>query len=1040
MKPSWYEDFFLWKIGALTHDPPHKAWIIAGLLKDGWKTGLSKKNIEAAEKRKIKHKHELASFAIRAAIFSEDMADYLDGFPKGERETIGNSEEVKGREENTKRVIKKADILASAFDRWQISEFQEKFGTIFDVQEVYLLNPLSGDLIKPEISKDGRIDLIEFEKELSDIWHATNNICLRYHLFYATHEPMFYEKVISLPSPADRRIPTHTVFDHLYACAAIINWLSSDAISKREKLDPKGLLVRIDLAGIQDFISASRKLRDVWFSSWLASALVFKTIEELIKEIGPDILIRPTARHNPFYYNFLLHWLKETEAPKEVQKKLKEIGEKYAGLEEWPRYAVIPATVDLLLPPYNVLSQLLDEKICNDDDLIRYFHERYANCWKNLVDIVLKKGFRRLRLEEGELKKKLEESSEKTYQYGIEKIPPLTMRIITVSVPEDLNPEEGKQEQWYYNYAFRRLGDRFKSIKSLKIHPACFTNLTKITEEMWRNKERYHVCTVCGKFPSVLDIPYREEEYYEVVPPDLRVYFDLGEHLCSYCLIKRLATHPAIFSSIAEKLIDYSAFPLGFSSTSSIATYPFMKGLVEAQDNESVKNIVNEIIKQLRELRIPFITPYWDALGKLQDKAKNEVKKFLGYDAELTLLPEEREARRRAEKLRKAVKESVQDVLDPTFTRTNTYYAIVRGDGDYIGCLLSGHLNQETIDTNYIDLLASSIESIPDEEAKKFARLIRESANNNVRVVKRILRSELGQKMERTPEKKIEEAARRLCELFSEVLKEGRIPVTPAYHTTLSRALMVTALKDIETVQEEARGIVIYAGGDDFLAFVPAVFALNLVFKTRKCYSIGDLVHRGFHRVGNGYFMSLGNASRSYSVIFGHFKYPMSQLLRLSYEFLMLAKNVQVVHRAFRKIKDTLLLAYCPRGGGIKVKSVLPLSHEKSVRLLMSLVSNIEDNLLSHSVVYDLVKEINKYSKETQQLGLFDIIESMLSYLLNRNLVVKEARPAMRLIASELKELADYIILDNEENEEILLYHMVLALWAVIVALRGREL
>lgn len=1039
MRPSWYEDFLWWKIGALTHDPPHKAWImVPGLLRNKWKTGLGEEGVKAAENRDIKKSHECASFAIRANIFSEDIADFLSGYPRKKNQTKEISEEIRRRAKIAQSVIKEADKLASAFDRWQISRLHELWDQIFNVKKIYLFNLLSGDLIKSEVP--GNVDITKFERVLRNIWRVTNNLSLRYHLFYALYEPMFYEKVAGLPSPADRRTPTHTVFDHLYACATIVNWLCSDAIASREELSPRGLLVRIDLAGIQDFISASRKLRDAWFSSWLASALIFKTIEELVKHIGPDILIRPTARHNPFYYNLLLQWLKGENVPKEVQKELKEIAEKYAGLEKWPKYAIIPATVDLLLPPYDVLSQLLGLQIRNNEDFIRYLHEKYTNCWKKIVEEVLR-GMKRLERLGGKIREEMEKAAKKLREYGIEENPPLIMRVVIVSVPEDLSPEERKQKRLYYDYAFRKLNENFKSLKLFKIHPACLTNLTKVTEEMWRNKERYYVCTICGKLPSVLDIPYEEKDYFETVPSNLWIYFDPGEHLCPYCLIKRLATHRAIFSSIAKELIGCPVSPLSFPSTSSIATYPFMRGLVEAQDDENVKGMINEIIKRLKKLRLHPLIPYWKALEKLQKDARNEVKEFLSYDTELTLLPEEAEARRKAEKLREAVENSVQDILGRAFTRINTYYAIVRADGDYTGRLFVGELNQDTIGVDYIELLTSSMENIPDPEAIKFAKLIRESANNNVPTVRRILRSELRRKKDEVPEEKIRKASDELCELFSRIRKEGRIPVTPAYHATLSRALMITALKDIKTVQEEAKGVVIYASGDDFLAFVPVVFALDLVFRTRRYYSIGDLEHRGFHRVGNGYFMSLGRASRTYSVIFGHFKYPMSQLLRLSYEFLKeSAKKAQVIRRTFRRTKDVLLLAYCPRGGGVKVKSILPLSGEGPIKLLISLVDGIENNLLSHSTVYDLIREVKRYGRETQQLGTFEIVENILNYLLNRNLIVKGARSTTRLIASKLKELADYTILDSEGNEETLSSYVVLALWATLAALRGREL
>jgi len=90
--------------------------------------------------------------------------------------------------------------------------------------------------------------------------------------------------------------------------------------------------------------------------------------------------------------------------------------------------------------------------------------------------------------------------------------------------------------------------------------------------------------------------------------------------------------------------------------------------------------------------------------------------------------------------------------------------------------------------------------------------------------------------------------------------------------------------------------------------------------------------------------------------------------------------------------------------------------------------------------VYDLIREVKRYGRETQQLGTFEIVENILNYLLNRNLIVKGARSTTRLIASKLKELADYTILDSEGNEETLLSYVVLALWATLAALRGREL
>ena len=495
------------------------------------------------------------------------------------------------------------------------------------------------------------------------------------------------------------------------------------------------------------------------------------------------------------------------------------------------------------------------------------------------------------------------------------------------------------------------------------------------------------------------------------------MYLDPGEHLCPYCLIKRLATHPKILGKIVGALVGLGGGQLGgFASTSHIALYPFLKGLRELMRSpscERVKDAVEKVDKGLA--------------SSLQQKGWLE--RLKGLDVEDVFFTEEAEARKRVQELRRVMEECGRDMLDPAYTRINTYYAIVRANGDYIGELFAGRLNQETIGVDYMELQASSMEDIPDAEASKFARLLREGANNNVRVVERILRSELGRAAD-----EVKRAAVSVCEMLSRVRSEGRLPVTPAYHAALSRALMITALKDIEAVRE-VKGEVIYAGGDDFLAFVPSAFALHLVRKTRSCYSVGDSGYRGFHRVGSGLFASLGRASRSYSVVFGHFKYPMSRLLELSYELVESAKRARMTYGALSKSKDMLLLAYSPRGGGVKAKSTIPLSSEEAMRLLTMLVSSVEDGLLSHSLAYDLLRELGRYEGWMQQ---FEALGSILSYVLSRNLMVEGAEPSAKLLAFRLRGLAGCMIF-GDEGRRGLLEQVASALWATIAALRGQE-
>jgi CRISPR-associated protein. len=74
---------------------------------------------------------------------------------------------------------------------------------------------------------------------------------------------------------------------------------------------PEGLVIIIDIPGVQEYISASRKLRDLRISSYLISLIAWKTVEKFVDLYGPDILILPTARFNPFFYTYLLGILKK---------------------------------------------------------------------------------------------------------------------------------------------------------------------------------------------------------------------------------------------------------------------------------------------------------------------------------------------------------------------------------------------------------------------------------------------------------------------------------------------------------------------------------------------------------------------------------------------------------------------------------------------------------------------------------------------------------------------------------------------------------
>ena len=211
---------------------------------------------------------------------------------------------------------------------------------------------------------------------------------LGYHLLYFYSEPIWIVsggKVV----PNDPRIPLYTVFDHASAITSALNLVYGGG---KDGDGDGGYLVRIDIGGIQQFILASRKVRDLWASSYIISMLIWGAIRPLILVFGPDILLTPTARFNPIYHFQLNLWIKQLlgdEGLSSYIKTLQNTGKmdkgsclpnfflNLYGKHIWgtvnlcnleaPPYALIPAILTLVLPPIDVLEEGLQLLLDIDD-------------------------------------------------------------------------------------------------------------------------------------------------------------------------------------------------------------------------------------------------------------------------------------------------------------------------------------------------------------------------------------------------------------------------------------------------------------------------------------------------------------------------------------------------------------------------------------------------------------------------------------------------------------------------------------------------
>jgi CRISPR-associated protein Cmr2 len=914
--------FFLLKVATLFHDPPDKAWCL---------------------KRYEKHE-EWAEELAKKALTGTPLENAIDML----------SEDL----------VIDADRLAASIDRKLLGLLVgDKKGALLE-KAIKLKNPIDPrieiDLSNVDVPKEKSLKVME---KLNEILKKIDDLGEAYLALYGLYELVWINE--GLPSgPADTRIPTHTVFDHLYATASALNWTYGDG----------GFLIYLDVAGIQDFISQSRKLRDLWASSYMASTLLWSVVLDFIEKYGPDVIIIPTCRFNFFYYYHLMNIV-----PK-IREYIMEVLNPIYTEWSFPRFAIVPASMTLMLPPI-------------EKDIEASIKEEFKKKWEMFCDGILdcssEFGLQPLvmRLRENE-------------DYGFAENPPFTIRVSAVKISL-------KDPSASYSSAFDEVAKKNKMKKLLKEDPACMLPLTKMTKEMFDGKRRgmsrrgFEYCTMCGKLPAIID-----EKEIEA----LKAFLGEGEKLCPYCLIKRIFSfRPGLALS---KILGYGADVRieKYPSLADFSTFDFRDSIISnaSKLNELWKY---ESIRELLEvLLIPFKEEYksqWkyqERRGKeldklhINDKLKNYLKNFLFTEAENAIL-ETKGGEVSPRSLWNRVRRELQAKRVLT-SSINIYYALIRADGDNIRKIMGGDLS--VLGVKVEDYIVNSFEG----ESKEIIKTLLENGNSA---------KEIARKKD-LDERNINEVSK----FMDDIKLMGKLPVSISYHVSVSRALMVAALKDIEIV-EKNNGVVIYAGGDDLLSVAPVSFAVKIIDESRLAY--GGFVREAhshknmrFHKLNNYYIPSMGNMGRSYSLYIAHYKYPLYDVVRASASSLKeIAKESVWICGERKREKDSLVLTYSARGS--VESSVIPFSLEKDEFTLTNLIMFLGDMMnmvsskkVSTTLLYEVSGgNIMKMAESVWKLKEMEIFEELIKYVVKRHL-------------QEEGEFLDKIMKIIKENEDVRRY------------------
>jgi CRISPR-associated protein Cmr2 len=176
----------------------------------------------------------------------------------------------------------------------------------------------------------------------------------------------------------------------------------------------------------------------------------------------------------------------------------------------------------------------------------------------------------------------------------------------------------------------------------------------------------------------------------------------------------------------------------------------------------------------------------------------------------------------------KDIKEIVEFLKDKKISPSK-YYAILQMDGDNMGKWLRGEFNIKIGEAIHKNVRHALVNSSKDDDKEKIGKIL-----------------------------------------------DSKHPISPSIHQAFSRRLSIFALEYVrKIVEEDNYGKLVYAGGDDILAFLPVEDVLNCAYELQKTFK--EVLSK--------------KATMSAGILIVHHKYPLYLALKKVSEAEKKAKN-----------------------------------------------------------------------------------------------------------------------------------------------------
>jgi len=1001
------EEFFKAKAWALLHDPPHKMWAILNLVKYG-----DERQPPGEKNLKDLPQHE------REAVYLWHDVGLAQHFgPITTDEKISN-------------LVDKADQTSSTMDRWFFDQIRRAIGERKVSFKYMSLHNIFNPSLKIELPEGINMNKVcEFaqaiKKILDNLEKGDESYRLAYHLFYSLYELTWIQKGLP-PSLAETRMPTHTVFDHLYATASVINmlWPKGDEVG--------GYLVEIDIPQIQRVVNAARKAGDFWAGSWLVSMLTWLAAWPFVWKYGPDVVIKPTLRLNPTYLYTLSNKLREQKAAYQQFRSAVESFFSFWGaesLEELMTVAFLPGTALLLLPPDaekevqnvenafgEVQRMVLDWALTGaadcggiKDELAREsclaFRDMFGDAepteetflkvaskireslgqelFADLLSVRVTTvnlgqvyGCVKEFVVNGRLSKECE--GEGVTEEGLRRAEKF-VEALKQRIKKDL---ERTPRHLAFDVALEALAYRKRSEgrRKLVLGKSWFSYGSAMP--LRREYSRYVFykradsgfiyCSACGAEPAIIHLPRHADDphaYSSEAKDMLSKEFGLndeeveglvvqmrpGEALGPLCLAKR-ALYYRFASWYAKRQGKFRLF----DSTEDVAFAWYIDRLYAKTDltgkpgDDELKAVAEYLNAKPKDIAI-----ICREVG-LEKCTAEQARQIFNRVVSKHLADATETAYARLREDLESCSEAVR--VGDDILHFRSYFAVVKGDGDNVG-----RLNRGLIDlSNYV----------------AFLRELREAKE--------------------TPEE-LRAVYDELVNILMELQQEGLgVLVTPTYYAALSMSLMIAALKDVREVAKY-RGQVIYAGGDDVLALLPAETALIATRNLRDNYW-GD--EMGFHKVGGYPFAAprLPGFGRSFSVRYVNIMDIMSAEIKEATKLLEEeAKKVQWDFSGFRVEKDAVVVSE-----SLTEKSaVLPLTTPKQLLAprtphkdlsVLNVLNQLFVMRLGGALSGNLPEDYERYREVVEHVDCRSgVVEDAWSYVVGRNAAGEDAKRLLSL-------------------------------------------